>query len=50
MGGNNYYGESEEKLRKEFILQVQTSQRTYSLGQYIQEGRHNIFENSYQSG
>ncbi len=38
------------RLQKEFILQMPTSPTvSHSLGQYIQEGRRNIF-NSYQSG
>ena len=45
------FGESEGKTSKEFILQFPNfSTDLHSLGQYIQEGRRNIFRNSYQSG
>ena len=44
-GGSNYLVKVKEKIKREFILQLQNLQQIYiHFGQYIQEGRRNLFE------
>ena len=44
-GGNNYLVKVKEKIKKEFSQLQQTSQLIlHSMGQYVQEGRRDLFE------
>lgn len=49
-GGNSYLVKVKEKIKKAFSHLQQTSTDLHSLGQYVQEGRRDLFETVLKVG